>query len=100
MWVADYRGHIYAYGGLGTTSDQDIQDFSIKIRGSTGSLKVCVRDHECEDGDKIRVDVDGRSIFSGEIDNDWGLLHAGCVGRRELCSGIDSPQRHGIQGGL
>ena len=43
----------------------------MKIRSSTGSLKVCVRDHECEDGDKIRVDVDGRSIFSGEIDNDW-----------------------------
>ncbi len=71
VWVADYRGHIYAYGGLGTTSDQAIQDFSMKIRGSTGTLKVCVRDHECEDGDKIRVEVDGRSIFSGEIDNDW-----------------------------
>ncbi len=71
LWVADYRGHIYAYGGLGATSDQAIQDFSMKIRGSTGSLKVCVRDHECEDGDKIRVEVDGRSIFSGEIDNDW-----------------------------
>ena len=72
IWVADYdRGHIYAYGGLGTTSDQAIQDFSMKIRGSTGTLKVCVRDHECEDGDRIRVDIDGRSIFSGEIDNDW-----------------------------
>ena len=78
VWVVD--GHydkIYAYGGLAATSDQgfrgnqDIQDFPMKIRGSTGSLKVCVRDHECEDGDKIRVDVDGRSIFSGEIDNDW-----------------------------
>ena len=72
MWVADYdRGHIYAYGGLGTTSEQAIQDFSMKIRGSTGTLKICVRDHECEDGDKISVDIDGRSIFSGEIDNDW-----------------------------
>ena len=71
MWVADYNGEIYAYGGLGATSDQDIQDFSMKIRGSTGSLKICVRDHECEDGDKIRIEVDGRSIFSGEIDNDW-----------------------------
>ena len=77
IWVADYdRSHIYAYGGLGTTdqgivSDQAIQDFSMKIRGSTGTLKVCVRDHECEDGDRISVDIDGRSIFSGEIDNDW-----------------------------
>ena len=72
IWVADYdRGHIYAYGGLGATSDQAIQDFSMKIRGSIGTLKICVRDHECEDGDRIRVEVDGRSIFSGEIDNDW-----------------------------
>ena len=72
IWVADYdRSHIYAYGGLGATSDQAIQDFSMKISGSTGTLKVCVRDHECEDGDRIRVEVDGRSIFSGEIDNDW-----------------------------
>ncbi len=71
IWVADYRGHIYAYGGLGATSDQAIQDFSMKISGSTGTLKICVRDHECEDGDKIRVEVNGRSIFSGEIDNDW-----------------------------
>ena len=72
IWVADYdRSHIYAYGGLGATSDQAIQDFSMKIRGSTGTLKVCVRDHECEDGDRIRVEVNGRSIFSGEIDNDW-----------------------------
>ena len=71
VWVADYGGYIYAYGGIGATSDQDIQDFSMKIRGSTGTLKVCVRDHECEDGDKIRVEVDDRSIFSGEIDNDW-----------------------------
>ena len=77
MWVADGSDDkIYAYGGLFATdqsivSDQAIQDFSMKIRGSTGSLKVCVRDHECEDGDKIRVEVDGRSIFSGEIDNDW-----------------------------
>ncbi|MCY3683376.1 MAG: hypothetical protein OXH16_18415 [Gemmatimonadetes bacterium] len=77
MWVVNSGyGRIYAYGGLGTTdqgivSEQAIQDFSMKIRGSTGTLKVCVRDHECEDGDRIKVEVDGRSIFSGEIDNDW-----------------------------
>ena len=78
MWVVDDSdGKIYAYAGLSgssnqnTRSEQDIQDFSMKIRGSIGTLKICVRDHECEDGDKIRVEVDGRSIFSGEIDNDW-----------------------------
>ena len=43
----------------------------MKIRGTTGSLEICVRDHECEDGDEISVDVEGRTIFSGEIDNDW-----------------------------
>ena len=78
MWVTDrIDGKIYAYGGRATTSDQGswsdqgIQDFTMKIRGRTASLKICVRDHECEDGDRIRVEVDGRSIFSGEIDNDW-----------------------------
>ena len=70
--VADSaEDEIYAYGGLGATSEQDIQDFSMKIRGSTGTLKICVRDHECEDGNRIRGEVNGRSIFSGEIDNDW-----------------------------
>ena len=71
MWVADYRDHIYAYGGQVGSSDQAIQDFSMKIKGTTGTLKICVRDHECEDGDKISVDVNGSTIFSGEIDNDW-----------------------------
>ena len=78
MWVTDRDDDkIYAYGGLAVTSDQGrwsdqgIRDCPMQIRGTTGSLKICVRDHECEDGDKIRVDVDDRSIFSGEIDNDW-----------------------------
>ena len=78
MWVVDDSDDkIYAYdyptatSNQNTRSEQALQDFSMKIRGRTGSLKVCVRDHECEDGDKIRVEVDGRSIFSGEIDNDW-----------------------------
>ena len=52
-------------------SNQSIQDFRIQIAGGSGKLEVCVRDHECEDGDKIRVTVGGRTIFSGEIDNDW-----------------------------
>ena len=53
------------------TGDEGIQDFPMKIKGATGSLEICVRDHECEDGDKISVDVNGRTIFSGEIVNDW-----------------------------
>ena len=30
-----------------------------------------MRDHECEDGDEVRVSVNGGRVFSGEIDNDW-----------------------------
>ena len=56
---------------LTVTGDQGIQDFPMKIRGATGSLEICVRDHKCEDGDKISVDVEGRTVFSGEIVNDW-----------------------------
>ena len=37
-----------------------------------------MRDHECEDGDRIRVEVNGRSIFSGEIDNDWDCYTLMC----------------------
>ncbi len=53
------------------TGDQGITDFRPKIRGGTGSIEVCVRDHECEDGDEIRVDFEGRTVFSGEINNEW-----------------------------
>ena len=58
-------------GCLTVTGDQGLRDFPMKIRGAAGSLKICVRDHECEDGDKISVDVEGRTIFFGEIVNDW-----------------------------
>lgn len=56
---------------LVVTGDQGIRDFAITIKGATGSLEICVRDHECEDGDEISVDVEGQTIFSGEIINDW-----------------------------
>ncbi len=52
-------------------SNQPLQDFHITIDGDESELEICVRDHECEDGDKVRVSVGGSRIFSGEIDNDW-----------------------------
>ena len=58
-------------GCLAVTGDQGIRDFPMKVKGTTGSLEICVRDHECEDGDKIGVDVAGSTILSGEIVNDW-----------------------------
>ncbi len=80
MWVAGtsfgYAG-IYAYNARtiiyaqGIVVERGIQDFPMRISGTRGTLRICVRDHECEDGDRIRVDVDGDTIFSGEIDNDW-----------------------------
>ena len=65
------RGDMSLDGCLTVTGDQGIRDFPMKIRGDTGSLEICVRDHKCEDGDEIRVDVEGRTVFSGEIVNEW-----------------------------
>ncbi len=47
-----------------------LSDFPVRIEGETGTIDICVRDHECEDGDAIDVDVDGRNVFSGEIVNE------------------------------
>ena len=48
-----------------------LQDFNIKVSSSNPQVRVCVRDHECEDGDRILVSVNGSQVFSGEIDNGW-----------------------------
>ena len=50
--------------------ERGLEDFPVRIEGETGTIDICVRDHECEDGDAIDVDVDGRNVFSGEIVND------------------------------
>ena len=50
---------------------QPLRDFNITVSSSHREVRVCVRDHECEDGDKVRVSVNGGRVFSGEIDNDW-----------------------------
>ena len=48
-----------------------LQDFNIAVSSSDPQVRVCVRDHECEDGDRIRVSVNHSQVFSGEIDNGW-----------------------------
>ena len=63
-------------GGTGVPPDgptaNPIDDFNVSIPSSCPlALRVCVRDHECEDGDQVRVSVNGGVVFSGEIDNDW-----------------------------
>ena len=61
--------------GSGTGSEpfsaQAIRDFHISVPSSPYELRVCVRDHECEDGDRVRVSIDGRTVISTEIGNQW-----------------------------
>ena len=48
-----------------------IADFRISVPRSPYDVEVCVRDHECEDGDRVRVSVNGTRLLGGEIVNDW-----------------------------
>lgn len=54
-----------------TFSSVPLRDFNIEVSSHNREIEVCVRDHECEDGDRVQVSVNGDRIFSGEIDNDW-----------------------------
>ena len=50
---------------------QPIRDFRISVPDSPYEVDVCVRDHQCEDGDRVRVSVNGGVLLSGEIFNTW-----------------------------
>ena len=52
-------------------SPQPLRDFNITLSSGQRKVEVCVRDHECEDGDEVRISVNGGRVFSGEIFNDW-----------------------------
>ncbi len=52
-------------------ADRPLQDFHILVPRSSYPVQVCVRDHECEDGDRVRVSVNGRVVLSTEIVNRW-----------------------------
>ena len=52
---------------LALLDERGLSDFPIQIEGESGTVEVCVRDHECEDGDAVSVDVEGRNLFTGEI---------------------------------
>ena len=69
-----------AFGGepLGPTSDVGaagfrevrLEDFGITIPSSCPlEVDICVRDHLCEDGDRIQVSINGSTAFSGELLN-------------------------------
>lgn len=53
-------------------AERHLRDFHISVPASDRSVRVCVRDHECEDGDRVRVSVNGRAVFGDvEIVNEW-----------------------------
>ncbi len=53
-------------------STRRIQDVSTTIPSSCPvEAEVCVRDHSAEDGDRVRVSVNGNVAFSGEIFSRW-----------------------------
>ena len=63
-----------ARGGAGvgdSFADQPIRDFQISVPGSPHEVQICVRDHACEDGDRVRVSVVGRQLLDEEISNEW-----------------------------
>ena len=50
---------------------QPIRDFRILVPSTPYLVEVCVRDHECEDGDRVRVSVNGSELLNVEILNEW-----------------------------
>lgn len=52
-------------------SPQPLQNFRISISESSADVQVCVRDHECADGDRVRVSINGIELLEEEIVNAW-----------------------------
>ena len=50
---------------------QALNDFEVTVPAGQREVELCVRDHECEDGDRISVTVNGAQVFSGELYNSW-----------------------------
>ena len=83
--IDDYRSDGYTVvrtewapaGSTGPTqsaesfTSQPLRDFRISIPTSPYDVEVCVRDHECEDGDRVRVSVNGIELMSEEIVSAW-----------------------------
>ena len=52
-------------------SPQPLRNFRITVPASPYDVQVCVRDHECEDGDRVRVSINGIELLDDEIVNAW-----------------------------
>ncbi len=46
-----------------------LQDFHVTAPASYTTARVCIRDHECEDGDAVALKINGRTIIRSEITN-------------------------------
>ena len=82
---------------------QPIEDFHVTVPPTDQTVRVCVRDHECEDGDRVRVSVNTSVVLSGEIVNEWAcksvpvtegrnsieLFAVNGTGRKGACSHAD-----------
>ena len=54
------------------SSANPIDDIEITVPAQCATaVNVCVRDHQCEDGDEARVTVNGNVVFEGELFNAW-----------------------------
>lgn len=79
-------GHISDLTGWGVWMGLDINDDSsanaiddmditVPAQCST-AVEVCVRDYSCEDGDRVKVTVNGLTVFEGELFNEWACRTA------------------------
>ena len=67
--------------------EEPLRDFDIGMPASCPrEVEVCVRDHLCEDGDAVRVTVNGNEVFSGELFN---ARHCVTVPVREGANSIE-----------
>ncbi len=70
MTISTGDGDLLLEVCLAVQGERGLEDFPVQIEGETGTIDICVRDHECEDGDAISVDIEGRNVFTGEIVNE------------------------------
>ena len=63
-----------------------LRDFNITMTESNRMARICVRDHECEDGDAVEVSVNGVAILKTELQH------------KQFCADVNlSPGRNSIK---
>ena len=83
---------------LALLGERGLSDFPVQIEGESGTVEVCVRDHECEDGDAISVDVEGRNLFAGELVNDAQCSTLEVEAGRDYVIGLTALNGTGFKG--